>query len=82
MEAHEQHAFGAFWTQAHANKPAGKVAVWMDDGQEGGWIEWMTPADAEAHEAAEDAKAAAEDAAWAAQDNDDNASWGHPGCGE
>jgi len=40
--------FGMF----NAKPPPGTVRVWIDDGQEGGWIEYMTPEQAEAHYAA------------------------------
>ncbi len=50
--------FGAFWHAATANQPEGKVAVFIPDGQEGGSCVFMTPAEAEAHEAAEAAEAA------------------------
>jgi len=39
----EADAFGSFWNGAMKERPEGKVAVWFDDGQEGGWIEWHTP---------------------------------------
>lgn len=39
----DDNGIGQFFHDTMQRRPAGKVAVWFDDGQEGGWIEWHTP---------------------------------------
>ena len=34
---------GQFIFDTMKKRPEGKVAVWFDDGQEGGWMEFHTP---------------------------------------
>jgi hypothetical protein len=59
--------FGHFWQQTTSTCPEGMVSVFVEDGQEGGSVKFMTPADAEAWEAEVAAEQAAENAAWEAE---------------
>ncbi|MDB4278252.1 hypothetical protein N9917_01480 [Deltaproteobacteria bacterium] len=44
--------------------PAGKVRHWTDDGQGGGWIEFLTPEESARRDAKAEAEAAEEQARW------------------
>jgi len=47
----EQQALGQLWAQ---KVPAGKVRYWCDDGQEGGWIEFVTQEESDRRDALKD----------------------------